>query len=288
MTTTTYTPSRTAPVQRRHVALQTEQRLCDAHGGYTATQWGLDPAPVLPPGKPVPSYLRPFWGSCAACDESKQREADNRDAEIRGGVTERDRLAGIRRAALGIPARFADSTIDNWLAPLDAQKRVRDTVQTWLQHFDVALQSGRSLAFTGPSGTGKTRLAAAALRYVSDKGGTGLYTTALDLVGDIRASYAKDAERSEREVVNSFVSVDLLVVDEVGRQLETVHEREMFFRVLDGRYRACKPTVLVSNLDRAALVAYLGDAIADRLREGGGSVLVFDWASHRSARKGAQ
>lgn len=277
----------TADTTRTHVARRTEQRQCATHGAYTATLWEMDPAPTPRHGRPLPSYLAPFWSRCPTCDAAMQREADVRDAEIAGGVTERDRLARARRASLGIPARFVDSTVEGWLAPLDAQRRVLDTVRTWLDRFDVALKDGRCLVFCGPSGTGKTRLAAAALRRVSDRGGTGRYVTAFELVAEVRDSYRRDADRTERQVVDAFVAVDLLVVDEVGRQLETAHEREQFFRVIDARYRELRPTLLVTNLSKGEFAAFVGDAIVDRLREGGGQVLAFDWASHRSTRRAA-
>ena len=70
-----------------------------------------------------------------------------------------------------------------------------------------------------------------------------------------------------------FVKPALLVIDEVGRQYGTPAERSMFFDVVDKRYEAMRPTVLVSNLDTPNFREFLGPAILSRLCEGGGVFL---------------
>ena len=50
------------------------------------------------------------------------------------------------------------------------------------------------------------------------------------------------------------------------------------------RYEKMKPTILISNLSKDDVFKYLGERVADRLREDGGKVLVFDWDSYRRQR----
>ena len=42
-----------------------------------------------------------------------------------------------------------------------------------------------------------------------------------------------------------------------------------------------KPTILLSNLNIEGLGEYLGERVMDRLREGGGKMIAFDWDSYR-------
>jgi DNA replication protein DnaC len=42
-----------------------------------------------------------------------------------------------------------------------------------------------------------------------------------------------------------------------------------------------KPTVVISNLAKEALGEFIGERSIDRLRENGGRLVVFDWASYR-------
>ena len=47
------------------------------------------------------------------------------------------------------------------------------------------------------------------------------------------------------------------------------------------RYQAMKPTIMISNLLPEGFVGAVGDRIADRIKEDGGAMLVFDWGSAR-------
>ncbi|EIG27035.1 hypothetical protein HMPREF1054_2009, partial [Haemophilus paraphrohaemolyticus HK411] len=50
---------------------------------------------------------------------------------------------------------------------------------------------------------------------------------------------------------------------------------------INERYEAMKPTILISNLSQQELGAYVGERIVDRMREGGGAMIAFDWESYR-------
>lgn len=265
-----------------HKCIATEARVCDKHGSYSAQQLELIREPKTYVGNPLHTFLQPFWTKCPTCDGEIQREVDARDSDIKGGVSVKDRLRAARLRSFGIPARFEECTIWTWKHTFDQQKRVWSAIRDYCAQFDVALQNGRCAVLTGAPGTGKTHLAVGILRHVADKGGTGHYTTALDLVGSIRASYGKGAQETEQAVISRLSAIDLLVIDELGRQQDSPHEKEQVWRILDRRYAECRPTVLVSNMAMPALTKFLGAAMIDRLRESGGAVCVFDWPSSRS------
>jgi DNA replication protein DnaC len=58
----------------------------------------------------------------------------------------------------------------------------------------------------------------------------------------------------------------------------------VLFEIINGRYETCRPTIVISNLALAELEEYLGARAFDRLREGNGMVVVFDWETYRSRR----
>lgn len=270
-----------------HKCVATEARTCDKHGSYSAQKLELIRMPKgYPKAGPagLHSFLQPFWTKCPTCDGEIQREVDARDSEIRSGMSVKDRLRVARLRSFGIPTRFDEATIWTWKHTFDQQKRVWNAIRDYCAQFEIALQNGRCVVLTGAPGTGKTHLAVGILRHVAEKGGTGHYTTALDLVGAIRASYGKGAQETEQAVINRLSSVDLLVIDELGRQQDSPHEKEQVWRILDRRYAGCRPTVLASNMAMPALTKFLGDAMIDRLRESGGVVCVFDWPSSRSPK----
>lgn len=273
----------------RFVETDRQVRECRVHGAYQSVQTQITPRPI-PKFEQIGlddiAYLfGPRWSSCPKCDAELQREADARDEVIRGGMTDAMRLFVGRIREANIPSRFANATVWNWQHPMDQQQRVWGWAHDYCLDYEIVVATGRSGVFLGSTGTGKTHLAIGILRHIVEKGGTGYYTTAIDMLARIKATYGKQAEEDEGKVVQMLESVDMLVLDEVGRQRDTEYENTQLFRILDRRSANMRPTIVVSNLNKASLVAFLGEALVDRLRENGGAMLTFDWASQRSARK---
>ena len=109
-----------------------------------------------------------------------------------------------------------------------------------------------------------------------EQGITGKYSTAYRSVQEVRDSY-RSREVSELQAMDAFIQPDLLVLDEIGVQYGTDSERLVLFNILNGRYEALKPTIVISNLNVDGVKKYLDDRVYDRLRENGGGVLAFDW-----------
>lgn len=152
----------------------------------------------------------------------------------------------------------------------------------WMAHFGKVMQKsedGGIIALIGPRGTGKTRLAAEAMRNLApDKGS---YTTAMGLFLRIRASFGKNSRESEDEIVSELAKSPMLILDEVQERGNTAWEDRILTHILDRRYGAMVPTIIIANLTETALVECLGDSIVSRLTETGG-VIEIDGPSHRT------
>lgn len=151
----------------------------------------------------------------------------------------------------------------------------------WMGHFRKVMQKcedGGIVALIGPRGTGKTRLAAEALRNLAPEKGS--YTTAMGLFLRIRASFGKTSRESESDIVSEMATTQLLILDEVQERGNTAWEDRILTHILDRRYGAMAPTIVIANLTEAALVDCLGDSIISRLTETGG-ILEIDGPSHR-------
>ena len=81
--------------------------------------------------------------------------------------------------------------------------------------------------------------------------------------------------------MNYFINPDLLILDEIGLQHGSEAEKIILFEILNERYMQCKPTILISNLDINDLKEYITERVIDRMREGGGQKIVFNWESNR-------
>jgi DNA replication protein DnaC len=95
----------------------------------------------------------------------------------------------------------------------------------------------------------------------------------------MKESFSGDGKPAS-SIEAAFARVDLLVLDEVGVQYGSKAELVMLTELIDERYSAKRPTIVVSNLGSAELIDMVGERAADRLAEHGVDLL-FDWPSFR-------
>jgi DNA replication protein DnaC len=242
--------------------LQTEERKCEIHGAYKTT--------MTPAG----------WTSCSKCRDEREAKAAKDELERQQAV---DRLARaerlLKRAA--IPPRFADRRLSNYVPQCEGAKRAFSQAASYAENFPEALTTGASLIMCGGVGTGKTHLAVGIAHAVLEMGRPAVFSSVMGAVRAVKETYRRDTEISERDAIDSFILPDLLILDEVGVQFGSDTEKLILFEIINGRYEALKPTILISNLAKDALAQFIGERVFDRLREGGGKLIAFDWPSYR-------
>lgn len=250
---------------------------CSKHGRYTQT-----------------TYQSGRITKCPGCerDSEEQRiKTENKklkEAEEKRKSRRIDELLG----KSGIPKRFQDKTFDNYQLSEDNdnQEEVFNRVVAFSEEFKPSSEeskpsqehSGRCIVMIGDTGTGKSHLACAvASLVIKEYGGTARFTSVSEINRLVRESKGYNAKYSETEVIEAFGNYDLLIVDEVGIQSGSDAESRALFDVFNARYQNKKSTIVISNLNQAQVKEALGQRIFDRLKEGGGEVLVFHWGSHR-------
>jgi DNA replication protein DnaC len=200
-----------------------------------------------------------------------------------------------RLRSANIPYRFQLQTLESFKTQTQAQRNVLTTVQNFIYEFPDHYNAGRCITFIGGIGTGKTLLACCAIQtLVNTEYLTGdrreyhqghffnaQYTTSAEVVRTIRDTWDRNAKASTTDVLNDYVKVDLLVLDEVGSQVGTDSERSILFELLDMRYLKERPTLVISNCGQEGLTHALGERAIDRLRDHGGLLCVFNWPSWR-------
>jgi DNA replication protein DnaC len=124
-----------------------------------------------------------------------------------------------------------------------------------------------NIVLIGPTGVGKTGLASGLLLKALQNGHRGLFIRAQDLFDDM---YASLADRSSRKLINRLARVDLLVVDEMGYLNLRPEQTNIFFKLMEERYRR-RATIITTNLDYEEWHNFLGNralvtALLSRLR----------------------
>lgn len=223
--------------------------------------------------------------TCPACVKEQQ----DKEAIVRVREMEQARRLATVQAAVyrsGVPDRFRSKTFDDYVAECDDSRRALRICQRYAERFDERYEAGGGLVMCGLPGTGKTHLATSICNHITAQGRTALFAGVISVVRRIKETYSGRGE-TEREAIQHFVAPDLLVLDEVGVQFGSHAETIYLTEIINERYERVRPTILISNLPEADLSEFVGPRIMDRMHEGGGVFLAFNWKSKRPAIKTA-
>lgn len=124
-----------------------------------------------------------------------------------------------------------------------------------------------NIVFIGDTAVGKSGLATGLLLKALQNGYRGLFLKAQDLFDEM---YASLADRSSRKLLNRLARIDVLLIDELGYLNLRPEQTNVFFRLMDERYRR-KATIITTNLQYEEWYNFLGnkalcDALLSRLR----------------------
>lgn len=181
-----------------------------------------------------------------------------------------------RRIKAGISKRNINKTFNDYQCNTEAQRYTKQIGQNFVSNFPT----DQSILMFGPVGAGKTLLASIIIEELLPRHRC-LIIKVMDIIRAIKDTWRKDSEKSESRLIERLINLDLLVIDEVGSQFGSDTERLFIFDIIDGRYQEMKPTILISNLDIDGVTQVIGERCIDRLREGGGEMIAFDWDSKR-------
>lgn len=146
----------------------------------------------------------------------------------------------------------------------------------------MEIKEGGGLYLYGAAGSGKTLYASAIMLEVARWGFVypdfpRIYMeliSSINLLEKIRSSFnpspnrESDAlEKTTKEILDHYGSVDLLVLDDLGSEKPTEWSLQIMQMIINDRYEGLLPTIITSNLGLKALSEQLDDRIASRIYE---------------------
>lgn len=142
------------------------------------------------------------------------------------------------------------------------------------------LKSGFLIALVGGRGCGKTQMAVEVMRASVGMKRSCLFASAMQFFMAIKATYRKESDDTEDQVLRRFSKVRLLILDEIGQRSENEWENRLLYELLNRRYNSLDDTLLISNQEIAQVESALGPSLISRMRETGG-IIECAWETFR-------
>lgn len=163
------------------------------------------------------------------------------------------RREAAEREERAIPRRYRDAQTDH------------PDIHAWVSTFVADPHVCPSLLIDGPTGTGKTHAAFAALRLVGQSGRYAPWhaTTTTELFASLRPRPGGDSAGT----FETLARCPLLFLDDLGTAKGSEWTEETLFRLVDRRYAECLPSIFTTNVPTRELAERLGERIASRLAE---------------------
>jgi len=251
---------------------KTQVANCKIHGDFTQK--------MLPNLTSKPGYFA--IGKCPGCvkqDEIDKQEYERKQEEYARQRHVRDCVTSLQKS---IPPRFQDCTFDNYQATCKGSQAALNAAERYVAKFETIGAKGAGLIFCGKLGTGKTHLAISIAKEIAKHGAQVKYINLLNLIRRIRSSWKDDSDLSETQILKIVSEFDLLIIDEIGVQNGTENERTILFDIINSRYEKMVPTIIISNLALDEIKQLISERSVDRITDGGGGTIVFNWQSYRN------
>lgn len=201
-----------------------------------------------------------------------QRIADTLAPHVNPDAPEREPDELTKSVKILAKTGFCDRYRDEWERPEDTDWQTIFSQALWI------VGEGGTIVLTGNRGTGKTRLAAEVIRDKCRV--SGVYITALGLFLRLRSAFNSKKGESEAEIVEALTAAPVAVIDEIQERGGSEWEDRILTHIIDQRYSAVKPTIIIANLKAEEIEGQLGPSIVDRIKERGG-IIEMKGESHR-------
>lgn len=145
---------------------------------------------------------------------------------------------------------FPEGKLATWTFENDdgSNEKYINAMKRYVANFDNFKEQGRGILLHGPTGHGKTYLAACIANALIDKGYRAVFTSMSRIERTLQKSWG-----DRQEYIDFLSRVPLVVIDDIGVERNTSYMGEIIYSVIDARYTAGLPLIATTNLTLAEL-----------------------------------
>ena len=139
-------------------------------------------------------------------------------------------------------------------------KKAYQNLEEYTQNLVNGIET-KGVILIGNNGVGKTHLACSIANELLKNGIPIIYGTLINLLAEIRNSYNEENEINEMDIIKLYKNINLLIVDDLGKEKPSEWGLEKLFTIINSRYENNLPVIITTN--------YSPNALIDRLNLGG-------------------
>ena len=144
---------------------------------------------------------------------------------------------------------------DNFV-PNTSNKKVLDSLKKYSEKLVNGIEK-KGLILVGNNGVGKTHLACSIANKLIENGIPVIYGTLINLLAELRNSYDIDNDISEMEIIKLYENVDLLIIDDLGKEKPSEWGLEKLYTIINSRYENNLPVIITTNYNQNSLAERL-------------------------------
>lgn len=138
----------------------------------------------------------------------------------------------------------------------NSNKQVFDNLKNYSEKLIKCIEK-KGLILAGNNGVGKTHLACSIANKLIENGIPVIYGTLINLLAELRNSYDTENNISEMEIIKLYENVDLLIIDDLGKEKPSEWGLEKLFTIINSRYENNLPVIITTNYNQNSLLERL-------------------------------
>ncbi len=150
-----------------------------------------------------------------------------------------------------IPEIYKNNFFNNFNTDLYNDTKISKVIfdtMNYLNNFEDMKQNGYGLyLWSNTKGSGKTRLISSLANELLRNGYNIKFSTSLDILEEIKATWNKETDYTESELIKCLTTVDILVIDDFGVETPKQWINDKFFGIINKRYEKGLVTLYTSN-----------------------------------------